>query len=81
MEHTERYGLHAAIALSAGNKARTEQPNGESVVVWEYAHKRYQIWIVGKNDQIWDGVRDEKFIDEMYEKFRVDPHQKVWISL
>lgn len=81
MEHTERHGLHAAIALSTGNKARTEQPNGDSVVVWEYAHKQYQIWIVCKNEKIWHGVRGEKFIDEMHGKFLVDPYQKTWISM
>jgi hypothetical protein len=82
---SEQPGLHTmqvAIALSPTNKACTTTIDGDMFLVQEHAHEHYRLWVVSPKDRpLWAGMLSEREIDQMPEKYHVDPGKRVWSSM
>jgi hypothetical protein len=82
---SEQPGLHtmqAALALSPTNKACTTTLDGDMCIVQEHAHEHYRLWIVqSKERPLWAGMLSAREMDQMPEKYHVDPGKRVWSSM
>jgi hypothetical protein len=81
-EQPRLHTMQVALALSPTNKACATTIDGDMCIVQEYAHEHYRLWIVSPKDiPLWAGMLSEREIDQMPEKYHVDPGKRVWSSL
>ncbi len=80
----ELHTMQGAIAWSPTNKASAPIANSfhDTLMIQEYAHEQYRLWIVPHNDvPIWGGRMREQEIDELQERYGVDPGAKIWTAM
>src|SRR6266516_384064 len=81
-EQPGRHTMQAALALSPTNKACTTTIDGDMCIVQEHALEHYRLWIVSTKDiPLWVGMVSEREMDQMPEKYHVDPGKRVWSSM
>ena len=78
----EKHTMRAALALSPTNKASTTTLDGDMCIVQEHALEHYRLWIVSTKDiPLWVCMLSEREMDQMPEKYHVDPGKRVWSSM
>ena len=78
--------LSAAISLSSGNKAKTTNSRGETIVVQQQFLERHDwnlhVWVIAPDaDRVYETdfqFRQEGKLKEIYE---VDPNLLIWASV
>jgi hypothetical protein len=70
--------MHAAIALSPGNKAKLDFPGGSFIVVQERRRMVFRWWVVEEDGSVIENQRKGKSFMEHLKNHGVDPYEKVW---
>jgi hypothetical protein len=77
--------LSAAMALSSGNKAKTTNSRGETIVVQQQFPERHDwnlhVWVIGSEGHVRESDFQFRQGYKLKDLYEVDPGEKIWASV